>query len=105
MTSHFDLIALNKIRFKRFTYVFSIHCISWMIFFYLTGNSESPFLITALIMIIVTKLSFLYYIGDLAAAAKKSVFLWVLGSLVFVFIGPLIAYFRMRVIAVTNGWV
>ncbi len=50
---------------------------------------------------------FLYMIniGKLATQAKKNATLWVLGALLFKIIGILITYYRMKAVAIRNGWI
>jgi len=101
MSNHFEIIALNSKRFKRLTYTVSAYYISLFGFFLISKNQDMAMVFLGLFFIF--HLTFIYYIGDLAAAAKRSTMLWVFGSL-FSVVGPFVAYFRMRVIAVTNGW-
>ena len=48
---------------------------------------------------------FLMNIGKLAAQEKKNVALWVLGAWLFNIIGIIVAYYRMKAIAIRNGWI
>jgi hypothetical protein len=48
---------------------------------------------------------FLLNLSKLATAAKKSATLWVIGAWFFNIVGMTVAYYRMKAIAIRNGWI
>ena len=48
---------------------------------------------------------FLLNLSKLATAAKKNATLWVIGAYFFNIVGMTVAYYRMKAIAIRNGWI
>lgn len=46
----------------------------------------------------------LTYLAILATQARKNAFLWVLGAMIFTFIGLIVSYLNMKTIAIQNQW-
>jgi hypothetical protein len=84
----------TKARFKRLTIVYILYWISLIVIF--SGIGENDVAGISLIIFILSKLAFIYYVGDIAAATKRRVWIWVLSSLLFTPIGELIVYLKLR---------
>ena len=101
-------IEKNKKRFKILTISIWITVGFWlsMLFLSSTTNSLGRFAPLFILIQVVNSLVYLAYLGMLASDAKKNTILWVIGTFLFstLGIGPLISYFRMKSIAVQNGW-
>lgn len=90
----------QKTRFKRLTIAYIIYWISLIVL--VSGIGSQDVSGVSLITFLTSKLAFIYYVGDITAAAKRRVWIWVLSSLVFTPIGELIVYFKLRYIAIAN---
>lgn len=84
----------TKALFKRLTIVYILYWISLIVIF--SGIGANYIAGISLIIFILSKLAFIYYVGDIAAATKRRVWIWVLSSLLFTPIGELIVYFKIR---------
>ncbi|MBU3544404.1 hypothetical protein ICN49_05670 [Polynucleobacter sp. MWH-Mekk-B1] len=49
-------------------------------------------------------ITYLIMLGTLAAQARKNAFLWVFGAMIFSFIGVIVTYMKMKIIAIQNQW-
>ena len=108
-----ELLKKNKRRFKILTVSMWITVIFWASLFLIAVASKSETSDAAALLIIalwITQIvnSWVYVItlGILVKQINKSIILWVLGVIVFSFlgIGVVVSYVRMKTHAIQNGW-
>ena len=108
-----DLLKKNKRRFKILTVSMWITVIFWASLLLISVANKSETSDAAALLIIalwITQIvnSWVYVItlGILFKQINKSIILWVLGVIVFSFlgIGVVVSYIRMKTHAIQNGW-
>jgi hypothetical protein len=103
------MLEVNRKRFKVLKISMWVTVAFWATIYTLFTLSEdvsSRFAPIAILVGVINSWIFLIYLGKLVAAAGKSVVLWILGTLMFsvMGVGPVVAYLRMKSIAVHNDW-
>ena len=53
---------------------------------------------------IASGLAYIMFLGSLASAANKSVIQWVGGTIIFNYIGMFVSYYKMKTVAIEQGW-
>ena len=98
---------MNKhiIAYKKLVYAFGINIFSWLSFLFVANTFDDNALASPILLILfVTHLAYLYFLGDVLSLTKKSPFMWVLGAMFFPIIGNIITFYRFKAYAITNGW-
>ena len=98
---------INKKRFKRLrlsfwgAMAFIPLCV---VVSMLPEGSQGMASLLVLLFASVSGFTYLVMLGTLAAQARKNAFLWVLGTIVFSFIGLIVSYMSMKTLAIQNQW-
>ena len=98
---------INKKRFKRLRLAFWGNLIFiplCVVVSILPEDSQGIASVAILLFACLSGLTYLAMLGTLAAQARKNAFLWVLGTIVFSFIGLIVSYMSMKTLAIQNQW-
>ena len=102
----------GKRYFKFLRFAFILSWIGGFLLFFLPtiGNTLGEDLLAKIlgvvvIALVVSGLMFYYYLSCCVAVLRKSTIVWVGLSFITAPIGPIVAYWKMRGIAIEKGWI
>ena len=98
-------IDSTKRTFKYFNYAFYVHLACFILVFAVDKNTMTgPVSAVWALAWIASGLAYIMFLGSLASAANKSVIQWVGGTIIFNYIGMFVSYYKMKTVAIEQGW-
>lgn len=94
-----------KRTYKYFNYAFYVHLACFILVMALDKNQFTGAMSAVWALVwIASGLAYLMFLGTLVGGANKSAITWVGGTILFNYIGMFVSYFKMKTVAIDQGW-
>ena len=102
----------GKLYFTRLRFWFILSWVGIFLLFALTSlvgvldeNTLNIAMVTVFLLLVISGFMFYYYLGNCVAYLNKSTIVWVGLSFMSAPIGPIIAYYKLKAIAIERRWI